>query len=482
MNQVRKNTIILLLISITGSFLGFYREILVAKYYGLGNEVEIFIIASTITVIVVPRISKAITSSFIPLYLKYTKIEQNEDFSRNILFYIKDKSKKTLFIFSLGSIILMGIALFINSSDYFTIGLYSLIMAPAIYFLLMSSIYIALHNIYKSFIVPSISNFSLNIYFIFFLYVSVFFENIIFLTISVVLYSVFQNIYLKKELKVPKSIKSIKMVNDKKYISDFNDYLKPAFLSAIAPIIPIFLMRYLKDFYENGDIVAFNYANLIAGLVPMLFSISLLTLLTPRFSSWYQQKKLLKEKINLVFILVSTLIIPLQLFLYRFSEEIITIFFLQGKFDLKAAETTSEILSILSFAIAIRIYREILIRYSLAVESSNPALSNTINYIILSTVITLIGSISYGILGASIGIVIVEIYNIIAFIIKLKDKLDLKIIFVGTGIPLIISVVFSIFIIKMNIILSLLGIFCILFLMIIVSLNSYRKLKGEYND
>jgi len=474
---LRKNAIYLIFISLIGSVIGFFRETITAKYFGVSNEIENFIIASTLSIIIIPRISKAIISSFIPLYIKNEKLDEGSIFSNNIYKFIKTKTLYCIFLLITICFVAIICGYVFEISNYVVIGTYTLILIPSIYYLIISSVYSSILNLNNNFITPAITNFLLNIFYITFIYLSVLFDDLIYLPIGIVLHSYCQNYLLKRKLKKYFVFKGSHSSKYQKHSKDFNSYLKPAFLSAIAPIIPIILMRYLNIFYDSGDIVAFNYANLIAGLIPMLFSISVLTILTPNFSKWYHENKVFKEKINIVFIFISAITLPLQLFLFKFADKLINIFFLNGEFDIKASIVTSDILAILSLGIVVRIYREVLIRYSLAIGSTDSALKNTFNYMVLSVILTLVGSFMFGIKGAVFGIVIVEFYNAISFLWKIKDNLNLQELIRYMFMPVVLNILLTIAIKKMNYIDSLLCIAASLFVTIGIGLYMYLNLK-----
>ncbi|MEM5662852.1 hypothetical protein AAHB62_31155 [Bacillus cereus] len=70
-------SLIMLCISIFSAILGLYRETLLAKYFGISSEMEAFVIASFLPLVVLPAIGKALTTSFIPVYLNLKK-NQNQ--------------------------------------------------------------------------------------------------------------------------------------------------------------------------------------------------------------------------------------------------------------------------------------------------------------------------------------------------------------------------------------------------------------------
>lgn len=402
--------IIIVVMSLSGSVLGLLRESLFAAIYGTSVELETFVIASTLPILMLPRISKAIISAYIPFYLSDNNKEYKEFKYITLKKYLEKISFVVLVLF-----LLFSIVLFLTSKNL--LYLHMIVLSIAIYFILKSSLLIAMHNLYDSFVKPAFSNFLINIFLLFFLLISVLLDSILWLSIGLSSYAVFQYYYLQKNAPY-KTVNSQKIRKQKVNISEFNSLFLSSFLAAISIIIPTIIVRLLNSFLNNGDIVAFNYAYLVISLFPMLFSVTLLPVLAPKLSHWKNNNLNVGEMLNKILLLIIAAIFPIQLILLIFSDEIVDILFARGAFSSHAAVLTTKLISIMSLTIIFRIFNELFLRYLLALNNKVTTLVANRNYIVVSLVITPILTLYYGIEGAAISIVLIELYNSSYYLFK----------------------------------------------------------------
>lgn len=414
---MKSKAIILLGISLIGSFLGFYREIITAKYFGVSLDLEVFLIATTFSTLVLPRVSRAITASFIPLSLKYNRYDKYNEFEISIYNIVSRVSLYVTIIYF--AIVLILFLLNLNDNNH-KLYLMLLILTPTTYYILINGVQIGKFQAREKYFKPASAGLMVNFIMIFSIVLAGINLNIYIMVFGIVAYVILQYLYLKEGF-----ISNVKDINYDIVISFWGN-LKPTLLSAIAPVFPLFLIRYLSGFYEPGDIPAFNYAYLIMGFVPLLFAMSFLTVLTPKFSKVFLNRMNIKSFMNKVLFTIIIIILPIQIIIIYYSKELIELFFARGQFGNGEVLITSDILAILAIAILAVVLREILIRFSLATESSKKAFTNSLIYLILSFLLTLLGSIYYHIKGAAFSIIIVEYFSVILFLIRLNNYIHAK--------------------------------------------------------
>lgn len=281
--KIRMSIFLVIVMSLLGSGLGLIREALFAAIYGTSEEIEMFLIASTIPILLIPRISKAISSAFIPYYLKDSTIENRKYYT------VKKLIDRFAFWTSLS---LLAISIIIFQKTNNILFVHSSILSISIYFLIKSSILIAMHNINDSFVKPAFSNFSINLFFLFSIFISYITNEVIWLSVGVSTYAIFQYFFLTITAPYDQELLLDVKNEDNK---DFFSLLIPSVMGAISIIIPIMLIRLMAIFLQEGDIASFNYSYLVTSLIPMLFSVSILPVITPRLSIWKNDKRILKR-------------------------------------------------------------------------------------------------------------------------------------------------------------------------------------------
>lgn len=424
-------SLIMLFISIFSAILGLYRETLLAKYFGITSEMEIFIIASFLPLVVLPAIGKALTTSFIPVYLNLKK----ESESSAINFY--NQSKKCILF--LGSVLMIIIAIIsiiyvYEIVEFKDLGMNNLflymilILLPTILLFNIYGIERGRHQAENSYLLPSISNLFINLFFIIFILLGANFNDISYLCYGLLLAS-FSQMYLL--LKTKRNSMYMHQISGKQWwksneMKSFLAIFMPALLSNIAPIIPMLLARFLTHNFREGALVSLNYAFTIASLPILLLGMSSFTILYTLFSKSFVSKEFKKLKFQLISSInfLTIILIPLTIYVINYSEEIIKVLFERGAFDQQATMLTASALNIFILGLYPTAIRELLFRFCFATSNKKAGFMSGWLLLITNIIYTVLFCLEFNQYGVPWAILLANTITIFYMIYKNKEYIN----------------------------------------------------------
>ncbi|MFT0561364.1 lipid II flippase MurJ [Bacillus cereus] len=426
-------SLIMLCISIFSAILGLYRETLLAKYFGISSEMEAFVIASFLPLVVLPAIGKALTTSFIPVYLNLKK----ESESSAINFY--EQSKKCILFLGMVLMIIIGIISIIyvyKVAEFQDLGMNNLllymilILLPTILMFNIYGIERGRHQAENSYLLPSISNLFINLFFILFIVFGANFNDISYLCYGLLLAS-FSQMYLLLKTKR----KSLHVINGKKWwqsneMKSFWAFFLPAILANIAPTIPMLLARFLTDNFREGALVSLNYAFTIASLPILLLGMSSFSILYTLFSKSFVSKEFKKLKIQLSNSInfLTIILIPSTIYVIYFSEEIIRVLFERGVFDQQATMLTASVLNVFILGLYPTAIRELLFRFCFATSNKKTPFISGWLLLITSIIFTVSFCFVFNQYGVPWAILIANLFTVIYMFKKNKEYMNYSII------------------------------------------------------
>lgn len=446
-------SLIMLLISVFSAILGLFRETLLARYFGISKEMEVFVIASFLPLVVLPAIGKALTTSFIPVYLNLKK----ESESSALKFY--EQLKKCILFLGIVSIIIIGIGSVVyvyELGKLQDLGANNLLLYMIIILLptiLMFNIYgieRGRHQAEDSYLFPSISNLFINVFFIMFIVFGAYFNDISYLCYGLLLASFSQMYFLLKTKKNSLHITDGERWWKSNGIKSFWCFFFPAMLSNIAPTIPMLLARFLTENFREGALVSLNYAFTIASLPILLLGMSSFSILYTLFSKSFVSKefKKIRMQLNNSINFLTIILIPSTIFVIYFSEEIIRVLFERGAFDERATVLTASILNIFILGLYPTAIRELLFRFCFATSNKKtPFISGWI-LLITSMIFTVLFCLEFNQYGVPWAILIANIITVIYMFTKNKEFISYSLIW-----KLIKNLIFILLISLVNILL-----------------------------
>ncbi|MFJ8119878.1 lipid II flippase MurJ [Bacillus mycoides] len=428
-------SLIMLLISVFSAILGILRETLLAKYFGISGEMEMFVIASFLPLIIFPAIGKALTTSFIPVYLNLKK----ESESSALRFY--EQIKKCILFVGIISMIVLGIISIVyvyviskfQDSGMNDLLLYMLlILLPTILMFNIYGIERGRHQAENSYLFPSISNLFINVFFLLFIVVGTYFNDIRYLCYGLLLASSSQMYFLSKTKKNNLHITSREQWWKSKEIESFWSFFFPAILASIAPTIPMLVARFFTGNFKEGALVSLNYAFTIASLPILLLGMSSFSILYTLFSNSFVSKefKRIRIQLNNIISFLTIILIPSTVFVIYFSEDIIRVLFERGAFDERATALTASALKIFILGLYPTAIRELLVRFYFATSNKKTPLISGWILLITSMIFAVLFSLEFNQYGVPWAILIANIITVTYLFVKNKEYMSCSLIWV----------------------------------------------------
>ncbi|MTI46831.1 MAG: murein biosynthesis integral membrane protein MurJ [Firmicutes bacterium] len=427
---MRKTVFILILITIISKICGFVRDIVLANFYGASNVSDVYLIATTIPMVIFAFIGKGIATSFIPTY---AEIEANEGEKEADIFTNK---LSTLLLIISSALILFGLVFtkqlvlaFASGFDEETLKLginFTRITLLGIYFTVFVHLYSAFLQFKDRFIAPAIIGFPMNIIIIISIWLGIKYSDYI-LPVGSVIAIIIQVLFLlpslfNKDLNFKFHLNF--RFNDK-YIKKIIILAMPVILGVAVNEINVLVDRTLASRIIVGGISALNYSNKLNIFIQSIFVISISTVIYPKISSIINKRNTrgLKNIISNSIDGVSLIVIPATVGIIVFSEEIITVLFARGAFDKEAIELTSSALFFYSFGMLGNGLREILSRVFYSLQDTKTPMINASIGLVINIVLNIILSRYLGIGGLALATSISSSVIMILMLISLERKI-----------------------------------------------------------
>ncbi|OFY67227.1 MAG: hypothetical protein A3H98_01350, partial [Bacteroidetes bacterium RIFCSPLOWO2_02_FULL_36_8] len=339
-------TFLLIISSVVSKAFGFIREMLIAQKFGISGQVDAYMVALSIPVLIGGTIGSAFSVALVPIYHKLTNGNNEQKAKRFI---------NTVFSFTtLISLLAMGIIFFMpetiikliapslpDSTISLTIELLKwlllLLMGYSLYNVL-SAVYNAIHH----FKIPAFTDMFSNLFII---------AALIFLTSAMGIYALVTgmissfyffllvflvHLFYHRLLGFNFDIKTKEF---REFISFTAPVLLFMFFMSASGIIENFFASSLKE----GSIASLGYAKRLYDIIPTLLIANIAKAVFPTFSTLHAENKTealrdLVIKLNKQFIIYF---LPVTCIVIFYRKEIISLVFMRGAFDETALTLTS---------------------------------------------------------------------------------------------------------------------------------------------
>lgn len=388
MNNIAKNTIILMIATILAKVLGFVRELVLASCYGASMYSDAYITAMNIPQVIFAIIGAAIVTTFIPMYFE-VKSELDE---KKALEFTNNSFNIVALICIILAIIgivfaepIVKIFAFGFDAKTFDIAVkFTRVIILSIVFIGASYMMTAYLQIKNNFTVPGLIGVPKNLIIIVSIILSIKFGPYIMIwgaLIGTMSEFVFQLPFARKSGYKYKLYINVK----DKYIKKIIYLLGPIIIGVSVNQINAMIDRSLASGLAEGSISALNYANKLSGFVIALFITSIGSVIFPILSKLQSEDKneVFIESVRTSINSVIALIIPISIGAITLSRPIVKLLFQRGAFDSRATEMTSIALIMYSLGMLFFGLTDILgkVFYSLK-DTKTPMVNGTIAMII----------------------------------------------------------------------------------------------------
>lgn len=447
--RTSKMVIVMISLTLITKFLGFIREILIGKYFGVTNVTDAYIVATTIPMLLFVSVVAAIGTTFIP---QYTKIKEDIGekealkYSNNILNIVCIFSLVFLCLGYIFTDEIVGVIANGFNDDTLTMAIQlTKISLPMIFGLGIIQVLIALLQSEKRFIITAFINIPITVTVIIALMLSdvIGIQGVVIAnSIGVVLQVVILTFSARKiGFKYNCFIK----FNDKFVKSTFK-LMIPVVIGSSVQQLNVVVDRTLASGLAEGSISALNFAAKINEVIFGLISVTIGTFIFPTLAQ-LSSKKNTEEFSRVVTSSLNTItliIMPLSTTVLLMNNQIVKVLFERGAFNETATIMTANALFFYSIGMIFFGYRDILNKTFYSVEDTKTPMFNGILAIICNIVLNLILREVMGYKGLALASSMAAIITTILLYMNLTKKIGQINIsnFIGTFIKaLIISVV-----------------------------------------
>ena len=396
--NIKRNAIGLIIISFISQILGFLREIVVAYYFGLSNQIDAYQVAEVIPLLITQIFVTTFPLMLIPTLLKHTSIEGNrfskgEDLISTVVIGVSSIiSILTIVIMLVPGIFIYIIAPGLDLETRRLAILLTRILAPNTLFITIYALYGAILGAYKKFLAPAICGLLLNLCIILALFssansIGIFSMAYGFLTAGFLMF-IFISIYFTR---LNKGVIKVRFY-DKALFKDFIKNVLPVIIGSSMISINLIIDRNMASLLGTGAIAALAYSYKIINMCNII-------LVSPINKVIFTDLSMdaTEGRINQVIVrfrksmkLIIALIIPLSMFIIVLKVPIITFIFKRGNFDSIAVLTTANCMSMYGIgllAISINLvmsmifYSSHLVKVPLLMGSLTIVLNILLNYV-----------------------------------------------------------------------------------------------------
>jgi len=463
---MKKIAFFIMLATVFSKSIGFFREIVLAYFYGASNISDVYLISMTIPNVIFSFIGVGISTTYIPIYndlLENHGIKEGNSFSSNLINLILILSTILVLVFLIFSKpIVKAFASGFEADTLNTAISFARISIFAIYFKGLNYIFKSYLQVHNNFNIPAIMGIPFNILIILSIFLSVQFNKFL-LAYGIIIAVGFQTLILLL----------FALKNGFKYRFSFFDKsgeIKKMFLLSMPVIlgtsvnqINILVDRTLASKISIGGISSLNYANRLNGFVQGVFVISVVTVMYPLISKMINQNKMdeFKKYILESIIIMSLIVIPASFGFVIFSKEIIALLYGRGAFNQSAVNMTANVLvfyAVGMFGIGLR---EILSRVFYSVKDTKTPMINAIIGMIVNIILNLVLSRYIGLAGLALATSLSAILTAVLMFISLRKKFELfsikdlstsffKILFASTIMAVLVKIFYNFFIFNMD--------------------------------
>lgn len=383
-----RQSIIVTIILFIGYIISFFKEAIIAKYFGVSSAVDAYTVAITIPVNLFAIIALAIHPIVIPIYSNL-RINKSADCANNYICSLIS----IIIVISLFFIILFELFagpvayLFAPGVDLETHKLVVSLLRitlPTVLFTLVDRVLVGVMNVHKQFILPALSVYFLNLSIIICILMLHNRFGIAVACVGQVLGSILQMVLLV--VLVRRFVKfrfQLKIKDDS--IKDTGRRIIPVMWSTSIAEVNAIINRAVASFLFVGAISSLGYATKINTVLMTFFTSAISTIVYPLYaeSSANNNIKQLNSRVNTTLSVYTFCLLPLMFGILCLKRELVTVAFARGAFDSEAVELTQSLLGFYSLGILFLAIRETITKVFYALhDTSTPARNTTIGLVL----------------------------------------------------------------------------------------------------
>lgn len=426
---MKKTVILLMVLTIISKFIGFFRDVILAFFYGASGISDAYIIALTVPSVVFGIIAKGISTGYIPMY---SRIEENHG-SKQAIYYTNNLINTLIVICTF--IIIAGVVFAEGLVKVFASGfegevlriavLFTRITLVGIYFTILIRILSGYLNYKKYFAVPNLLGIPMSLIVILSIYLSYQLGMLEILAYGYVVALAVQFMILVF-FSYKKNYRYKPVLNMKdEHIKNMLILAIPVILGSAVDQINKLVDRTLASQISTGGISALNYATTLNGFVFSVFVTSITTVMYPSISKMASKGNIkgLKRALYQAIIGAAVLIIPATVGSLVFAEPIVRMLFARGAFGEEAVIMTSNAFFYYSIGMIGLGVRVILGRAFYSMQDTRTPMIDAAIAMILNIILNIILSRYMGLSGLALATSISGIFGMFLLFYSLRKKI-----------------------------------------------------------
>lgn len=427
-DQMVKSVFMVTILSILGKITGFFRETVIAAYYGAGGASDTYFVAYTLPSVLFSIVGASMGVIFVPMYVERLKEHQKaaQKFSSSI---ISITIIVTSILSILGIIFSKYVVMFIapgfkDQALNTTIHL-TRIMFPMFIFISLSYIITGVLQSHESFLVPSIISVPSNIVII----------------LSVILFSREYGIYalgwgtmLGAVSQILIQLPAVKGKLDYRFCVELDDpsirsywyLLVPVILGTAVDKVNIMVDKMLASSLMVGSISAINYSTRLLDFAGSVCTGAIIAVVYPNFATMSANedyKKLTHTTYSAV-IGISQIIIPVTAAAIMLNKDIVRFVFERGAFEEKHTNLTAYAFSYYALGLWAMGIREVLNRVFYSLDDTSTPMKISIFAMVLNIGLNILLVKNMGIGGLGLATAISSTAAVLFLLRLLRKRME----------------------------------------------------------
>ena len=444
---MKKTALIIFIIAISVKMLSFFRELMLAYFYGANVISDSYIVSTTIPLTIFTFFSTTIISCYIPIYTRIKHengIKKANEFNSNlILLLIIICSFVVLFVLFFTEFI---INLFASGFDFqtkiITIN-FTRITILSLYPNIILSILKANLNANKKFIIPSVAPIIMNLMLILTIILSI--GDINFLPAGY-----FFSILIQISIYIPYLIKNRRnfKINKDFLNSNIKEFIYlaiPILIGVLVNDLNVIIDKNIASNIMVGGVSIINYSLRISTLIQGLFITTLITLFLPLISEIIAKNDnyKLNVQVNKTLEYSSFILIPASIGILFFSNDLVQIIYQRGSFTVETTEIVSSVLTYYSIGVFFAGMIPVMTRIFYAFKRTKIVMYNSFIIVMINIILNLLlyNFTDLGINGLALSTsvsFIIGFFILYSYLIKISDKL-----FISFFNPSLLKIIFA---------------------------------------
>lgn len=431
--SARSAVILLMALSAFTKVFGFIRDILLGRFFGIGETAEAYKIAQTIPMIILMMVGTGISTGFIPTFNR-TQMKKGRDQAHRFLANTTNVTILIGIVFSLIVTLYPGFFVKLFASGFTGSKLeltkqFTRIAVWGVVFSFMSYLLQPYLQIHDNFWVPALVGIPMNLVF-YLSYPAAKYLNPLFLPIGIVLSVLVQVLWMLPFAR--------RLGYRWQPVIDFQDRELQHLLALAAPVvlgvavnqINVVVDKTMASRLLDGGVASLDYASKMNGFVQGIFVYSIIAVIYPKISKLFYQKDLkgVEDMTTNSMVTMALVVIPCVMGLMVLSHQIIYLLFFGGEFDERAVNLTGGAMFYYAPGLIGYAFREIFSRIFYSMSDSRTPMITAAIAVGINVVLNLLLSSFMGINGLALATSISSLISagLLVIILRWRGEISLQ--------------------------------------------------------